>query len=109
MKLNEYQQLAMKTAIFPKNESYSYTALGLVGEAGEVANKVKKFIRDGYDEEELHEKIGEVQDELGDVLWYLAACADVLGTDLESVAKNNLWKLAERQRNNTLRGSGDKR
>mgnify|MGYP002626350277 FL=1 len=51
MKLNEYQQLAMKTAIFPKNESFSYTTLGLVGEAGEIANKVKKFIRDGYDQE----------------------------------------------------------
>ena len=109
MELNEYQKFAMKTAIFPSRDKYSYTVLGLVGEAGEIANKVKKFIRDGYDEEELTEKINEVQDELGDVLWYVAAVADAFGTNLESVAKNNLWKLAERQRNNTLRGSGDKR
>lgn len=109
MKLDEYQQLAMKTAIFPKNESFSYTTLGLVGEAGEIANKVKKFIRDGYDQEELHQKKEEVADELGDVLWYVAAVAEVMGTNLEAVAKNNLWKLAERQRKGTLRGSGDKR
>ena len=109
MELNEYQKFAMKTAVFPENEKYYYTVLGLVGEAGEIANKVKKFIRDGHDEEELVEKINEVNDELGDVLWYVAAVAQAFGTNLESVAKNNLWKLAERQRNNTLHGSGDKR
>ena len=109
MELNEYEQLAMKTAIFPKNESFTYTALGLAGEAGEIANKVKKFIRDGYDVEELEEKKSDIADELGDVLWYVAAVAEVMGTDLNSVAKNNLWKLAERQRKGTLRGSGDNR
>ena len=81
----------------------------MAGEAGEIANKVKKFIRDGYDKEELVMKQDEVADELGDVLWYVAAVAEVMGTNLESVAKNNLWKLAERQRKGTLRGSGDKR
>ena len=109
MKLNEYQQFAMKTAIFPKNDAFAYTALGLAGEAGEIANKVKKFIRDGYDVEELVDRQNEVIDELGDVLWYVAAVAEVMGTNLEAVAKDNLWKLAERQRNGTLRGSGDKR
>ena len=53
MELNDYQNLAMKTAIFPKRDGYAYTALGLAGEAGEIANKVKKFIRDGYSEDEL--------------------------------------------------------
>ncbi len=109
MELNDYQKLAMKTAIFPERDGYTYTALGLVGEAGEIANKVKKFIRDGYDEEELNDKLNDVADELGDVLWYVAAVANVIGTDLESVAKNNLYKLAERQRKGTLQGSGDKR
>src|SRR5210317_1264190 len=99
----------MKTAIFPKRDSFSYTALGLAGEAGEIANKVKKFIRDGYDREELIAKQNEVLDELGDVLWYVAAVAEVMGSNLEVVAKDNLWKLAERQRNGTLQGSGDKR
>jgi len=109
MELNDYQKLAMKTAIFPERDGYSYTALGLAGEAGEIANKVKKFIRDGYDEEELQIKLNDIADELGDVLWYVAAVAHVIGTDLESVAKNNLYKLAERQRKGTLQGSGDKR
>lgn len=109
MNLNDYQQLAMKTAIFPKRDGYAYTALGLAGEAGEIANKVKKFIRDGYDVEELPDKVNDLRDELGDVLWYVAAMAQVLDTTLEQVAKNNLHKLAERQVKGTLRGSGDKR
>lgn len=109
MELNDYQNLAMKTAIFPKRDAYAYTALGLAGEAGEIANKVKKFIRDGYEPEELSDKINDLRDELGDVLWYVAAVANALETDLETVAKNNLYKLAERQAKGTIKGSGDKR
>ena len=109
MELNDYQNLAMKTAIFPERDGYAYTALGLAGEAGEIANKVKKFIRDGYSQEELPDKINDLRDELGDVLWYVAAVANVLDTDLETVAKNNLYKLAERQVKGTIKGSGDKR
>jgi len=117
MELNDYQELAMKTAIFPKRDGYAYTALGLAGEAGEIANKVageiankvKKFIRDGYSEDELPGKINDLRDELGDVLWYVAALAQVLDTSLEQVAKNNIHKLAERQVKGTLKGSGDKR
>ena len=105
----EYQRKAAETAIFPKEKALEYLTLGLTGEAGEIANKVKKFIRDGYDREELIAKQNEVLDELGDVLWYVAAVAEVMGSNLEAVAKDNLWKLAERQRNGTLRGSGDKR
>ena len=109
MELNDYQELAMKTAIFPKRDGYAYTALGLAGEAGEIANKVKKFIRDGYSEDELPGKINDLRDELGDVLWYVAALAQVLDTSLEQVAKNNIHKLAERQVKGTIKGSGDKR
>ena len=109
MELKEYGELAMKTAIFPKEDGYVYTALGLAGEAGEIANKVKKFIRDDFDDEEMQDKLSDVAEELGDVLWYVAAVAHVIGTDLDTVAKNNLYKLAERQRKGTLQGSGDKR
>lgn len=107
--LNEYQELAMKTAIFPESAKYSYPALGLAGEAGEVANKAKKLIRDGATEEELAVKLMDIADELGDVLWYVAAMAQVLDTTLEKVAKNNIHKLAERQVKGTIKGSGDKR
>lgn len=103
--MNEYQKLAMKTAIFPTDMGVYYATLGLAGEAGEIANKVKKFIRDGHSVEKEKELISE----LGDVLWYVAAVADVIGVSLEDVAKDNMYKLAERQRNGTLQGSGDNR
>jgi NTP pyrophosphatase (non-canonical NTP hydrolase) len=105
MDMNEYQKLAMKTAIFSQEHKYTYPALGLVGEAGEVANKAKKLIRDGV----TMVKLNDIASELGDVLWYIAAMADACGTDLESIAKSNLYKLAERQRKGTLQGSGDNR
>ncbi len=105
MNMNEYQKLAMKTAIFPTDMGVYYATLGLAGEAGEIANKVKKFIRDGHSVEKEKELISE----LGDVLWYVAAVADVIGVSLEDVAKDNMYKLAERQRNGTLQGSGDNR
>ena len=105
MQFNEYQTLAANTAIYPLASKVTYPALGLCGEAGEVAEKVKKNIRDGASETFKED----MKKELGDVLWYVAAVAHVIGTDLESVAKNNLYKLAERQRKGTLQGSGDKR
>jgi NTP pyrophosphatase (non-canonical NTP hydrolase) len=105
MDMNDYQKLAMKTAIFPTDMGVYYATLGLAGEAGEIANKVKKFIRDGHSVEKEKELISE----LGDVLWYVAAVADVIGVSLEDVAKDNMYKLAERQRNGTLQGSGDNR
>lgn len=105
MELNEYQKLAMKTAIFPEDMGIYYASLGLAGEAGEIANKVKKFIRDGR----TPEKEKQLAAELGDVLWYIACLSQTLSIDLEDVAKDNLYKLAERQRNGTLQGSGDTR
>ena len=105
MNMNEYQKLAMKTAIFSTDMGVYYATLGLAGEAGEIANKVKKFIRDGHSVEKEKELISE----LGDVLWYVAAVADVIGVSLEEVAKDNMYKLAERQRKGTLQGSGDNR
>lgn len=106
--LNEYQELAMRTAIFPESAKYSYPALGLAGEAGEVANKAKKLIRDGATEE-LQQKLLDIADELGDVLWYVAAMAQACDVSLEHIAKANLHKLADRARRGKLGGDGDKR
>jgi len=109
MKLNEYQKQAMSTAIFSSSDGYTYTALGLAGEAGEIANKVKKFVRDGYTPEELPVKIGDLRAELGDVLWYVAAMAEVLETDLQTIAEDNLKKLQSRKERGKLSGDGDNR
>jgi NTP pyrophosphatase (non-canonical NTP hydrolase) len=108
MKLNEYQDKARTTAVYPDHVGLLYTVLGLVGEAGEIANKVKKVYRD-HDGELTHAKRADLIDELGDVLWYVAALAGELGTELEPVAKGNLAKLQERAAKQTIQGEGDKR
>ena len=111
MTFNNYQANAGRTAFYPrnfKNEGLYYTTLGLVGEAGEIANKVKKIMRDNNGKlEEIHK--ADIFDELGDVLWYCASLADELGVNLEDVAKCNLNKLADRLKRDTIKGSGDKR
>lgn len=85
-----------------------YPALGLCGEAGETAEKVKKAIRDdgGTLTEERREAIAA---ELGDVLWYVAQVATEADLDLEEIAESNLAKLASRSDRNVLHGSGDSR
>lgn len=108
--LYEYQVATRETAVYPHAETgepaaLSYCALGLVGEAGEVANKVKKLLRDG-DTRELRNA---ARGELGDVLWYLGRLADELGTSLTAVAAENLAKLRDRQVRGVLGGSGDNR
>jgi len=109
MYFGQYQSQALKTAIFPDKDptlAIAYLSLGLCGEAGEVANKIKKCIRDGnsYDG---------IADELGDVLWYIAVHAHYLEADtalnLNDIAARNLYKLSERAKNGTLQGSGDNR
>jgi NTP pyrophosphatase (non-canonical NTP hydrolase) len=104
MNFNEYQSEARKTAIYPPEAKTIYPALGLVSEAGEVAGKIKKYIRDGH---ELDEEA--VMHELGDVLWYVAALAHDLGYDLQTVAAYNINKLKSRQDRGALSGSGDYR
>jgi len=109
MNLNEYQKLALKTAIYPLDSHIIYPTLGLNGEAGEVAEKVKKVIRDkGGDFEDQDTKL-EIMKELGDVLWYLSAIANDLGMTLNDVAKINLDKLRRRGERKQLQGSGDNR
>lgn len=100
---NDYQKEAKMTAVYPENMGLVYTALGLTGEAGEYAEKIKKYIRDGVLDDKLAAK------ELGDVLWYLAMAADELGYDLSEIALMNLEKLRDRQERNKIGGSGDSR
>lgn len=102
MNLNEYQKQAMTTCE-EQCDNIIYMTLGLAGEAGEFANKVKKQIRDGALDEKAAMK------ELGDVLWYVAGCAKQLGYDLEDVARVNLLKLADRAERNAIGGNGDER
>ena len=106
MKLNEYQEEARSTAIYPEEDGLIYTVLGLNGEAGEIAEKVKKMLRDGKSLEECQV---ELIKELGDVLWYVANLAHELGVSLDTVAIFNIAKLASRNKRDMLKGDGDNR
>lgn len=108
MTLNEYQFEANTTAIYPESAALTYPTLGLAGEAGEICNKVKKIIRDegGALSEDKKQAL---VDELGDVMWYVAAIAKDLKVALDDVARRNLDKLASRKQRGTLGGSGDNR
>lgn len=108
MELNEYQKLAARTAVFKAEHVLIYPVLGLTNEAGEVAGKMKKLLRDknGVADKEF---IEDMKGELGDVLWYVAICARDLNMTLEQVAQYNIKKLESRAIRGTLQGSGDKR
>jgi NTP pyrophosphatase (non-canonical NTP hydrolase) len=106
MKLDEYQERAGETAIYP--DGLNYPILGLAGEAGELCNKYKKILRDKGGEADIND-MDELAKELGDVLWYVAQIATELDTDLEVVARRNLMKLEDRQNRGVLGGSGDDR
>tara|TARA_R110000824_G_scaffold363766_1_gene552077 strand:+ start:36 stop:380 length:345 start_codon:yes stop_codon:yes gene_type:complete len=107
--LDRYQEEAWETAIYPdKGNNLYYPALGLVGEAGEVCNKIKKVMRDQNGEATPEQK-NEIAKELGDVMWYLATLATELDSHLGCIADHNLKKLEDRQKRGVLRGSGDNR
>jgi NTP pyrophosphatase (non-canonical NTP hydrolase) len=105
MNFEDYQAQAKKTAVYPTSYVLVYPALGLAGEAGEFANKVKKLLRDGA---QLTTRQA-LLDELGDVLWYLAACASDLEANLNDIALNNIQKLQSREQRGVVKGSGDDR
>lgn len=109
MNFKQYQKLARKTAIYPKSAKIIYPILGLCGESGEVAEKIKKVIRGDNYSFDNPILVGEIMKELGDVLWYLANLSHDLGLSLNDVAKLNIKKLALRQKENKLRGNGDNR
>ena len=104
-----YEQLAGETAIFPEHKALEYLALGLTSEAGEVAGKVKKLIRDGEDKEGFELKKIAIASEVGDVLWHCAMMAREVGVPLNTIMRDNLDKLHSRKERGTLSGSGDDR
>ena len=109
MELNHYQRESRKTALYPHLGSNAiYPTLGLVGEAGEVADKIKKILRD---KEGIFDKDSKdaIKLELGDVLWYLSQLAIELGFELDDVANSNLQKLNSRKFRGKIQGSGDNR
>lgn len=109
MDFEEYQKESRKTAEYPKiGRNFIYPTLGITGEAGEVAEKVKKIFRD--DNNKLTKKrIGQIKKELGDLLWYIAQTATELDVSLDEVAKENLKKLFSRKKRGKIKGDGDDR
>ena len=109
MDLNYYQTCALETAVYPnQGANFAYPTLGLVGEAGEVADKLKKVIRDndGVLTDPVRDAVAK---ELGDVLWYLAVVAYEIDYDLDEIARMNIDKLNSRKERGVLSGSGDNR
>lgn len=110
MTFEEFQKATNETAVYPKENNLNlvYTTLGLVSEAGEVAGKYKKVIRDmnGVLSEDMKKEMGK---EVGDVLWYVSQVCTELGLSLEEVAGENIAKLRSRKERGQLAGNGDNR
>lgn len=109
MQFNDYQTQSRRTAIYPDaGKNMTYPVLGLCGEAGEVAEKMKKVMRDkgGYFD---HDSRAAIRKELGDVLWYVSQIASELRFDLDLIAQENLDKLNDRMLRGKIKGDGDDR
>jgi|TARA_B100001094_G_scaffold232586_1_gene227441 NTP pyrophosphatase (non-canonical NTP hydrolase) len=105
MTFDEYQEFVATVKRYPQQYNVLYPALGLCGEAGEVAEKVKKRVRDGTKESFKQD----ITRELGDVLWYISALAGDLGITLQEVADTNKEKLQDRLQRDQIHGDGDER
>lgn len=106
---NKYQKACTKTAVYPNlGKNFVYPTLGLIGEAGELANKIKKIVRDDRSKV-TSEKKEDLKKELGDVMWYVAQLSTELNLKLSDVARENIEKLSSRMVRGKLRGSGDNR
>lgn len=108
VEFNAYQNAACKTALYADAYRITYPALGLASEAGEVAGKVKKVLRDRRGDFG-DDQIAAIKDELGDVLWYVASLAADLGIEMDEIAADNIEKLHSRLERGTIQGDGDKR
>ncbi|MDD5172754.1 MAG: nucleoside triphosphate pyrophosphohydrolase family protein [Patescibacteria group bacterium] len=109
MNFNEYQKKSRKTAVYPnKGKNFIYPVLGLVGESGEVAEKIKKVLREKGGIVDKRTK-REIKKELGDVLWYVSQVSAELDISLDELALANIRKLISRKKRNRLFGNGDNR
>lgn len=109
MNFNDYQTQAKTTnTMTDSNLAPLYFTLGLTGEAGEIAEKVKKIVRN-HDGDFSKLDREDMARELGDVLWYLSMLADTFGVSLNEVAEKNLAKLADRKDRGVIRSTGDYR
>lgn len=106
---NGYQQATAQTAKYPPEQALEYLSLGIASEAGEVAGKMKKWIRDGDSKMTREEWVQAMSSEIGDVLWYAARLADELGLSLSQIAEDNMDKLLDRKARGVIGGSGDNR
>lgn len=107
MTFDDYQIASCETAIYPNSCRLFYPAMGLAGESGEVANKIKKIFRG--DDINIENVKKSISDELGDVLWYVSALANDLGLNLGDIARKNVEKLRSRKERGVIGGSGDSR
>lgn len=108
MEFGAYQKKAVATAIYGAGHKIIYPALGLANEAGEVLGKIKKVLRDNNGDFDLDNRM-KIADEIGDVLWYIAALCNDISINMNTIADVNLKKLKDRQERNVIQGSGDKR
>lgn len=109
MTFNEYQIKSTQTAIYPEeSDHFIYATLGMMGEAGEVSEKIKKIWRDKEKKVSAADR-EEIKKELGDVLWYMSQLALELGIEFDDVASTNINKLQSRLQRDALHGEGDNR
>ena len=106
---NDYQDFVRTMKRYPEQYAVIYPALGLAGEAGEIAEKVKKWVRDEGGQEISLDRKDAILKELGDPLWYIASLADDLGFSLQDVINANVEKLTSRRDRGKLHGDGDNR
>lgn len=104
MNLSEYNEFVKGMKVYPEKHAIVYPALGMIGEAGEVSEKVKKWLRGDRDLDR-----GDLIKEIGDVMWYAASLADDLGYTLQDVVDANVEKLSSRKERGVIKGSGDNR
>ena len=108
MEFREYEDVAMSTKVGWYKNAILYPLIGFCGETGEVADKMKKVLRDKNGNFSKEDKI-EILKEIGDTLWYMTALCHDLGYSLEDAANTNLYKIIKRRAENTIHGEGDNR